>query len=739
MMIGQTVSHYRILERLGEGGMGVVYRAEDTRLKRNVALKFLPPRMSSNEEAKTRFIHEAQTASALDHPNVCTIHEICESEDGRMFIVMACYEGESLDEKVRKGPQPLKEILDIAAQIALGLEKAHSMQIVHRDIKPSNIFITHDSRALILDFGLAKLQGLTQITKTGTTLGTLAYMAPEQIRGTQVDHRADIWSFGVLLFEMITGQLPFEGDYEAALIYTVLNEDPKSLQSLREGVPDNICRVVHKAIEKNPAERWQTMRQIIETMKEPGIKTFSGKQKRSIIVLPFANMSADAEQEYFCDGITEEIINALAQLKKLRVIARTSAFAFKGKNVDVREIGSKLGVDTLLEGSVRKSGHQVRVTAQLVNTEDGSHIWSEKYDRKLDDIFKIQDEISAEIAHQMQIKFKMSERSPVESRYSEDVESYTLYLKGRHHWNNLTKEGLKKALDYFDQVIERDPDYAPAYAGRADCHGRAAWYFYYPPRDQLPLAKSAAEKALILDEDLAEAHASLGFINMLYDRDWIKAEQEFTRAVELNPGNPTAHAYFSIYHAARGEHEKSISEANIALDLDPLSLFSYLNLGSRYFYAGDYEKAVETINKIFELNPGFTIAHYYLSFSYAQLGWYEKALESVKRVVDEFGKSDPIFYAALGLAFAKAGKKSEAKAILEELSELSRSATFSMIFIPMIHISLGEIDPAFKALEKALEAYDPLIIWLKSDPTLTQLSSDPRHTALLKKVGLQSA
>jgi len=463
---------YQLLEKLGEGGMGIVYKARDTRLDRTVALKFLPPELTRDEEAKERFIQEAKAAAALNHPQICTIYEIDEA-DKQTFISMEYIKGQSLKDKLESGPLDTDEAKDIAIQVAKGLREAHEKGIIHRDIKPANIMLTNKGQAKITDFGLAKLTWGVDLTKTSTIMGTVAYMSPEQAKGKEVDHRTDIWSLGAMLYETLTREKPFKRTHDQATLYAVLNESPEPIEKFRKGIPPELESVVLRCIEKFPDNRYRNMETVISDLESVATKF---KSFPSIVVLPFTNMSADPEQEYFCDGLAEEIINALTKIKDLKVVARTSAFVFKGEKLDVREIGRRLNVGTVLEGSVRKSGNRLRITAQLINVADGYHLWSEKFDRNLEDVFAIQDEISEAIVENLKVKLLKGEREAVFKRYTENMEAYSLYLKGIYFLRMYTVDGFKKAIEFFQAALQKDPDYALAYAGLAEVFYPAAFW-----------------------------------------------------------------------------------------------------------------------------------------------------------------------------------------------------------------------------------------------------------------------
>ncbi len=741
-MIGKTISHYEILEKLGEGGMGVVYKARDTRLDRPVAIKFLPPHLSQKKDAKKRFVQEAKAASALDHPSICTIYEIDEIPEGQMFIVMAHYEGETLEERVKGGGIGIEEACDIVEGIAGGLAEAHRRGIVHRDIKPSNILITESGRAKIIDFGLAKLAEQSQLTRVGTTLGTVKYMSPEQARGDEVDHRTDIWSTGVLLYETLTGRKPFRGDYDQAVIYSILNDEPPGIKTLRPEAPAAVEKVIQKALAKDPEKRYQRIEDLaadLRSVREAARKkTASGRpdrEKRSIAVLPFVDMSPKKDQEYFCDGLAEELINALSHIKPLRVVARTSAFSFKGGKYDVREIGEKLNVDTVLEGSIRKAGERLRITAQLVSAADGYHLWSEKYDRKLEDIFAIQDEISLAIVDKLKIELLGEEAARLVKRGTEDLEAYDLYMRGRFFWE---KRGLnvKKAIEYFEQAIGKDPSYAQAYAGIADSYFILSYYGYLPSREAIPIARENAQKAIEIN-DIAEAHSALGMIHQYYDWDGSAAEREIKRAIELNPSYAPAHYWYAAVLSLTDRDDEMVRENERAIEVDPLSVQAHTMHGWCLLGRLKLDQVEEKLKRALELSPDFVLAHWLLGQTYHLMSKDDEAIAELRKAV-ELSSRSPWMLSTLGCVYGQMGRTAEAREVLAELRKRSDHEYIQSNYIASVHAGLGEIEETLTWLEKAYEAHEQYLIvigvfWEK-EPSYEKIRDDLRFQAFAQKI-----
>jgi serine/threonine protein kinase/lipoprotein NlpI len=739
-MIGQTISHYRILEKLGEGGMGVVYKAEDTKLQRMVALKLLSPELTREPEAKARFVREARAAAALDHANICTVHEIDEAE-GRIFIAMAFIEGQSLKEKIQAGLLALPEALHLTAQVAEGLREAHEKGIIHRDIKPANVMITLGGQAKILDFGLAVLPGATRVTRLGTTLGTVGYMSPEQGRGEPVDHRTDIWSLGIVLYEMLTGELPFKADYDQATIYRIINEEPPSLKDRRYDVPKRLERIIEKALAKSTKERYESAEAFAADLRELKVRATtkskdddSTREKHSIAVLPFVDMSPDKDQEYFCDGLAEELINALTQIKTLRVAARTPAFSFKGGNNRVREIAEKLDVETVLEGSIRKASDRLRITAQLVSAADGYHLWSEKYDGNLEDIFAIQDEISLAIVERLKIELLGEEASRLVKRGTENLEAYDLYMRGRFFWEKRGLE-LKKAVDYFKKAIDKDPKYAAPYAGIADSYSLLAFYGFLPSRDAMPKAKEYARKALKIDDTIAEAHSALAYIHLFYDWGFTKAEQQFKRAIELDPTYAPAHYWYSITLYFTDRYDEALRGNQRAIEVDPLSVHAHTQYGWVLIGMRQFEQSIERLNRALEVSPDYVLAHWLLGINYYLLSRYEDALTELQAAVTLSGRR-PWMVSTLGAVSAKLGSTTEARTKLVELIDRSTSEYVQPFYIAYLYLGLGELDEALGWLEESFKGRDlfltvPTVSW---EPLFEDHKNDPRMRAFFEKV-----
>jgi len=732
---GKTISHYKVLEKIGEGGMGVVYRAGDTKLKREVALKFLPRELTKVKEAKQRFIQEAQAAAALDHPNICTVYEIDEIE-GQTFISMACIKGQSLKEKMAEGPLDIANASDIVSQVAEGLKEAHKKGIIHRDIKPANIMITENGQAKIMDFGLAKLEWGVDLTKTAAVMGTVAYMSPEQAKGEEVDQRTDIWSWGAMMYEMLTGALPFKSRPYQAALYSIIHDDPKPVKSMREEVPEGLARIVEKCLEKNPDKRYENMNALVVDLRSFESQAVStGTNKPSIAVLPFVNMSADPENEYFSDGLAEDLINALTKIEDLHVVARTSSFAFKGEKADIREIGRKLNVENLLEGSVRKVGNRVRITAQLIKVADGYHLWSERYDRHMEDVFAIQDEITENIMSELMTALDVREE-PAEEHRPANLEAYDLYLKGRYHLNRFA---IDKALTYYKESIDKDPGYAPAFAAVAEAYTLLSVGFdILPGKDTMPQAREAARKALELDPDMAEAYVSLGLVSTFYDWNRKDTKRYFRKALELNPNAASAHQWYEfLWTYMEADFDKARSHLERAQELDPLNIMIRLRMGYVFLFAGDLERAERQFKEIVDLEPGYSPGHLSLMNVYGVKGRYEEALRAGEKAL-ELSPPFVAYTGGLGHVYAVAGKKDKAHAFLADLQERSAKGYVSSFWVAAIYLGLGDFDNAFEWLEKAYEEKDSNLIYVTVVPIFDPVRPDPRYKQLLIKMGLEN-
>jgi serine/threonine-protein kinase len=743
-MIGRTVSHFKILESLGKGAMGHVFKAQDTKLDRFVALKFMPIHPETDEALTRRFIQEAKAASNLGHPNICAVHEIGETDEGHLFIAMSYCEGENLKKRTDRGPLPLKEAVEICIQVGEGLDYAHSQGIVHRDIKPSNLILARDGLVKIVDFGLAKLTADPTITSPGMMVGTLAYMSPEQARGEAIDRASDIWALGVLLYQLITGLLPFDGSSGHAIVTAILTSKPVPMSDLRPGVPKNLEQVITKALAKDTRERFSTAGDLVRQLRailvqlersERAGHVLDTSEQPSIAVLPFANMSSDTENEYFSDGLTEELINALSQLPDLRVVSRTSAFEFKGKNQNIRQIGERLNVSAVLEGSVRKAGNKLRITAQLIKVADDDHLWAGRFDREIKDVFEIQDEIAHTIATTLKVKLLAKREERLIKNYADNLEAYNLYLKGRYYWNKRSGEGFQKALEYFQAALTESPDFAPAYAGLADCYVEAANWGMTPASEAWPKAKELALKAVEIDPTLAEAYVPLGMARMIYEWDWPGAEREFVRALESNPGYGAAHMQYSMYLVATGRLAEAHREIRRALDLDPLSIPLNSYLAGFYYYSREYERSIEQCHKALELDSKDIELHVDLGLNYEQLARYEESINSFEMARDLSGGA-PIILGVLGGVYAKSGARDKALAIEAQLTEIAKENYVPPGGWAMLYIGLGDNDKAFEWVEKACDNHDTVVCYLAVGPTYDPLRSDPRFQAMLKRIGL---
>lgn len=751
-MIGQRISHYEIIEKLGEGGMGVVYKARDTRLERDVALKFLHPDTVRTRTDRTRFYREARVLASLEHPNICSVYELDEA-GGRPFIAMAFIRGESLRDVVRKSPLDVDTALDVIRQVARGLQAAHEKGVVHRDIKSSNIIMTPQGDAKILDFGLARLSGHSLLTAEGIMVGTAAYMSPEQSTGDTVDHRTDIWALGVLLYELVTGELPFQADFQPAVVYQILNEQPKKLADHLDQVPSGLQETIDRALAKNVLERFQSIGEFmaaIDTIGRPdlpGARTSeaqpattppaaaAGARRDSIAILPLANLNDDPDSEYFSDGITEDIITHVSRIPGLKVISRTSVMRFKNTDKSLREIGTELRVGTILEGSVRRSGDRVRIVAQLIDADLDQHLWAETYDRKLFDVFAIQSDVAQKIAAALRAELSDSERDKLDRKPTEDMEAYQRYLKGRFFLGKRNEEGLRRAISHFQAALEADPTFSLAYAGIADCYNLLPWYGVEVQSDAFRKAKAAAQQALLIDDSLAEAHTSLAFATMLYDWDWSTADREFLRAVELNSGYAAAHHWYFEYLIVVGRIEEAMKEIRHAYELDPLSLIINSAIGWGYYFQRRYERAIEQTERTLDMDPDFIWARFIRSKAQLRMNLPREVIADARASASS-PDDHPLMLATLGTAHAMAGDAEQARTLADYLDRLGHERYVSPYFVAMIHLGLGNVDAVIGSLERAFEKRDFWLVFLRADPLWDPLRDEPRFRGLIGRLGL---
>jgi serine/threonine-protein kinase len=778
---GQTVSHYRILDRLGTGGMGVVYRAEDLRLGRAVALKFLHEDIATDPDAIERFRREARAASSLNHPHVCTVHDVGEFQ-GRHFMVMELLEGRSLRDAIApEGPLPIERVLTIGAQVAEALEAAHARGIVHRDLKPANVFITAQGQAKVVDFGLAKVlpAGETEtparsLTAANLVMGTLPYMAPEQLLGTEVDARTDIHAFGALLYEMATGLRPYRREPLPRLTDEILHEPPKPPGQINPAMGPELEAIILRCLAKRPEDRYPTMTDVLRAIRslKGGVVEPSGRRGRSafspraigvvlflvaialallvgsfrsrnrdgsafdsLAVLPLENLSGDPEQEYFTDGMTEALIADLSRVESLRVISRTSSMRYRESDKSIPEIAKELDVDVVVEGSVLRSGDRVRITAQLIAAAQDRHLWAESYERELGDILALQSEVARSIAAEVRHRLTSTNGDGGTARPIVP-EAYEAYLKGRYFWNRRTAEALKTAIRFFETASALDPAYAPAFAGIADCELLLSLYpmAELPPSEAMPRAHQAARRALELDDNLAEAHTSLAY-ERFWSWDFAASEREFRRAIELNANYAPAHFWYAARLAAEARFEEALAEATTAQKLDPVSPILKAGVSWMHHFAQQFDQEIFWARETLALDPSFLIGRYRLGEGLLHSGNHAESIPEFEKGV-ELSHGSPDLLALLGHGYAVAGERERAESILARLREASRVRYVPAWDMALVHLALGNVEESFQWLDKAFEERAQGLAHIKVDPHLDPIRSDPRFEALLRRVGL---
>jgi serine/threonine-protein kinase len=821
---GTKLGRYEIRSKIGEGGMGEVYLTRDTKLDRTVALKILPFELASNRDRMNRFVQEAKAASALNHPNIITIYEIDETDSGH-FIAIEFIDGETLRQLIQRAPMKLGEVLDIAAQIGSALSAAHAAGIIHRDIKPENVMLRRDGIVKVLDFGLAKLterpspdsvdtEAPTRAnikTDPGVVMGTTIYMSPEQASGMKVDARTDIFSLGVLIYELVAGRLPFAGSNPNEVLVSILNDkEPLPLARYAREVPAELERIVEKALRKDREQRYQTMKDLLldlqslkhrlefqaelerstppqvdtvkavttgaqgraETLRQPAPQDTSGGQYavhkimrhrtaavialaalaalaatgyfyfsksnnsagggseiNSIAILPFVNVNANADTEYLSDGLTDSLINSLSQAPKLKVIARASVFSYKAKETDPQAVGRELKVQGVVTGRITQRGDNLSISVELTDARDKSHIWGEQYNRKLSDLIAVQEEISSDISNKLRLKLTGEEQKRLTKRYTDNVEAYQLYLKGRHFADQFNEEGFKKAVEHFDQAIGKDPNYALAYAGLAEAYWIASAESL-PPREAMPKARQAAMNALKIDDQLAEAHTLLAVVLALYDYDLSGGEREFKRAIELNPNSALAHQWYGHYLASLARADEALKEIRRAQELDPLSLVINTELGIPFYITRQYDQAIEQFKKVLEMDPNMEFARFFLGWAYAQKGMYEEAIAMLSKPESDH----PFVLGTLAQNYALSGRKSEALKLIDRLNEQTKHRYVAAYSVAPIYLALGNKGQALQWLEKSYENREDGFIWINTDPAWDGLRSDPRFQELARRV-----
>ena len=786
-MIGQTLGHYRILEKAGAGGMGVVYRAEDESLERDVALKVLPSGALAGDLVRRRFQKEAMALAKLNHPNIGTVYEFG-TQDGVDFIAMEYVAGKTLREKLANGSLPEREVVRLGMQIAAALEEAHSRGLIHRDLKPENISITERGDAKVLDFGLAKLlhaekEGMTEtMTRVDAAVGTLPYMCPEQLRGERVDARSDIYSAGAVLYEMATSQPAFWGSVPSKITDAILHQPPVPPRAINRGISAELERIILKCLEKEPEDRFQSAKELgvdlrrlfapssVTAVHRRGIsrsisawafvkaagvlllaagtvfaiverRTWSNSrgsmpQIRSLAVLPLTNLSADPHQAYFADGVTEELINELSRIGAIRVISRTSVMQYEGKQPPLSQIARELKVDAVLEGTVQRAGNEVKISISLVDTRSDRNLWGESFQGDLSNVLTLQSQVARAVATKIQVRLTPEESATLSANRPVNPQAYEAYLQGRYLWNKRTPTDLKRAIGSYKEALAIDPTYALAYVGLAECYSLLSVYGEVAPREAMPLAKAAAVRALEIEKNVAEAQAVLADIEWTYDWDAGKAEAGFRQALALSPNYASAHQWYALFLSNHARHDEAIVEIERAQQLDPLSLIIEANAGIDHYYARQYDAATQILTKAVQREPDFWVLHSMLGQVYLAKGQTDLA-------ISEFEKAQAVspenvrITSMLGLAYARAGRQQEAERLLQDMVGLSSKRYVSPALIAIVHMGLGHTEATFTWLEKAYQERSDWMNLLKTEPLFDPLRNDSRFRALLKNVGLE--
>ncbi len=744
---GSRLGHYEIIEPIGTGGMGEVYLARDQMLDRQVAVKILNERFSDDESNLSRFIREAQTASALNHPNILVIHEIGACEDAQ-FIVSEFIEGKTLRQILKEEKLNFPEVLDVSIQIANALSAAHDAHLIHRDIKPENIMIRPDGLVKVLDFGLAKLieqknrsslgldnsTALNNISAEGMILGTVNYMSPEQAKGDFVDERTDIFSLGVVIYEMIAGHAPFDGESTWETVANLINDEPKSLSTFAINLPEELPRIVSKMLRKNMDERYQTAKGLLIDLKNANQDLEFNDKLLIVAVMPFVNESSNADVEYLSDGMTETLIRSLSQLPNLYVKAHSSVIRYKGETADAQTIGKELDVQAILNGRVVQHGEQLTLTLELVDARSENVIWSEQYDREQTDLISLQSEIALDVSQKLRTKLSGADEAKVTKNYTANREAYKFYMRGRFYWNKRTAENIRKAIEQFKEAVDKDPNYALAYVGLADCYAISQEYLGTPTSEALPQAKAYANRALEIDDSLGEAHTTLGLINRSL-WNWAEAEKEFKRAIELNRNYPTAHHWYCRFLRAMGRPDEALAEIKRANELDPLSGVILGNLVQVYLQLGEVDAAFEQCRKAIELYPNYPGLHNSLSYVYLKQGRTAEALAEAQKAVELSNRANG-HLSLLGYVCAVSGNRNKALAIVKELEERYQKRQADGIDIAGIHTGLGNKDQAFEWIEKQFQNHSSELMAVKTEPVFEPLRSDPRYKDLLRRMNL---